>query len=141
MTRVLVVHHDPDMADQEADSLRRLGYTPIQCAGPSYWSCPILAGEPCPAVTDADVLVYDVWSTGSSESGKVLIEELRELHPDIPLVVVDQGMALNWVETEGVHNVTPVTGAPTGERLAAAIEEALAKAAGRPAAASPPPGN
>jgi hypothetical protein len=26
MTRVLVVHHDVDMSDQEVDSLRRRGY-------------------------------------------------------------------------------------------------------------------
>jgi len=125
MTRVLVVHHDNDMADQEADSLRRHGYTPFQCSGPNYWSCPILAGRPCPAVADADVLVYDIWSAGNES--QQLIEELRELHPDIPLVVVAQGMDQDWVETEGLHDVTPVLGVPTGERLAHAIESALAK--------------
>ena len=29
MTRVLVVHHDVDLADQEVDTLRRLGYEPV----------------------------------------------------------------------------------------------------------------
>ena len=68
MTRVLVVHHDIDLADQEVDSLRRMGYEPIECSGPSGYSCPVLRGEHCPAVDDADVLVYDVWST--MESGQ-----------------------------------------------------------------------
>jgi hypothetical protein len=40
MTRVLVVHHDLDLADQEAESLRRFGYEVIECAGPTRNPCP-----------------------------------------------------------------------------------------------------
>ena len=127
MTRVLVVHHDPDMADHEADSLRRRGYTAVECSGPNYWSCPILAGHECPAIADADVLVYDAFSA-SSDSER-LIEQIREIHPGVPLVVVDQGMPLSWIETKGEHSVTPVFGASTGEQLAAAVERALAATA------------
>ena len=126
MTRVLVVHHDIDLADQEVDSLRRLGYEPVECAGPSGSSCPVLRGEHCPDVHDADVLVYDVWSTAESAGGKTLIEGLREMHPEIPIVLTAPGMELDWVETEGVHKVVPLVGVPTAERLDAAIKEALA---------------
>jgi hypothetical protein len=35
MRRALVVHHDIDMGDQEADSLRRLGYVVEQLAVPA----------------------------------------------------------------------------------------------------------
>ena len=41
MTRVLVVHHDPDQADIEVDRLRREGHEVQQCAGPA-------AGSPLP---------------------------------------------------------------------------------------------
>ena len=126
MRRALVVHHDIDIEDQEADSLRRLGYTVEQCAGPQYYACPILRGETCPAVGRADVVVYDVWSTGESDGGRHLIEGLRELHPDVPVVLTAPGMELDWVETEGVHRVVPLVGVPTAEKLAVAIEEALA---------------
>ena len=34
MTRVLVVNHDIDLADQEVDSLRRRGYDVTECLGP-----------------------------------------------------------------------------------------------------------
>jgi DNA-binding NtrC family response regulator len=129
MTHVLVVHHDLDIADQEADSLRRAGYSVEQCAGPSFGPCPIMYGRPCPAVEHADVLVYDVWSSGDSDSERQLIEELREQHPEIPIVVTAPGMALDWVETSGVHAVVPLVGAPTAERLKAAIEQALASRA------------
>jgi hypothetical protein len=126
MTTVLVVHHDIDLADQEVDSLRRLGYEPIECAGPSGSSCPVLRGQHCPDVHDADVLVYDVWSTTESGGGQNLIEGLREMHPEIPIVLTAPGMELDWVETDGVHKVIPLVGVPTAARLDAAIKEALA---------------
>jgi len=34
MTRLLVVHHDVDLSDQEVDALRRRGYDARQCMGP-----------------------------------------------------------------------------------------------------------
>jgi len=125
MTRVLVVHHDADMADQEVDSLRRAGFVVQQCAGPMFGPCPILAGRPCSAVDEAEVLVYDVWAGGGSDTGRQLIESLREQHPEIPIVLTAPGMELDWVETSGLHAVVPLVGIPTGARLRAAVAEAL----------------
>ena len=87
----------------------------------------MLRGEECPDVNNADVLVYDVWSTMKSGSGRSLIEGLREMHPEIPIVLTAPGMELDWVETEGIHKVVPLVGPPTAERLDAAIKEALAR--------------
>jgi len=131
MTKVLVVHHDIDLADQEVDSLRRLGYEPVECSGPAGFPCPVLRGEHCPQVHEADVLLSDVWSTTESGGGKALIEGLREMHPEIPIILTAPGMELDWVETEGVHKVIPLVGVPTAERLDAAIKEALADEPGR----------
>jgi hypothetical protein len=124
MTRVLVVNHDIDLADQEVDSLRRSGFEVTQCTGPIGFACPILRGDPCPAVHGADVLVYDVWASGEMGGARALIDGLRDLHPDIPLVLTAPGIELDWVRTEGRHAVTTLVGIPTGERLRAAIEEA-----------------
>jgi DNA-binding NtrC family response regulator len=126
MRRVLVVHHDIDLADQEADSLRRLGYEVEQCSGPASYGCPVMRGEVCEAVQRADVLVYDVWSTTETDGSRRLVEGLREVHPDVPLVLTAPGMELDWVETSGIHGVVPLVGVPTAERLAAAINEAVA---------------
>ena len=126
MTRVLVVNHDIDLADQEVDSLRRRGYDVRECQGPIGAHCPILAGRPCPLADDADVLVYDAWATGEPEGAEALIEGLRVHHPDIPIVLSASGMEPSWIETSGSMQVTPLVGDPTGERLAAAIETALA---------------
>lgn len=125
MTRVLVVHHDIDLADEEADALRRHGYDVTECAGPIGARCPILAGLPCDIAERADVLVYDAWATGEPDGAQQLIQNLRELHPEIPIVLTATGMEPDWIDVAGMHRITPLVGAATGERLAAAIEEAL----------------
>ncbi len=125
--RVLVVHHDAGLAEQEALFLRHLGYEVELCAGPAMSACPVMRGERCAAVERADVLVYDVWATTESDGGRRLIEQLRELYPDIPVVLTAPGILLDWVETEGPHKVTPMEGVPTASRLDAAIREALSE--------------
>ena len=125
MTRVLVVHHDIDLADQEVDSLRRLGYEPFECSGPSGSPCPVMRGDDCPDVADADVLLYDVWSTTESGGGQILVENLRRMYPDTPIVLTAPGMELDWVETEGPNKIVPLIGIPTAQKLDAAIKEAL----------------
>jgi DNA-binding NtrC family response regulator len=125
MTRVLVVHHDLDMAGQEADSLRRFGYEVVECGGPSRNRCPVLAGQSCDLAERADVLVYDVWSSGDIEGSRTLISNIRDVHPDTPVVLTTPGLELSWEEETGPHRVTSLTGQPTGARLHEAIQRAL----------------
>ena len=127
MTRVLVVHHDLDLAGQEVNSLRRRGYDVVECGGPSRNRCPVLAGHPCDLAERADVLVYDVWASGDALGSQKLIENIREILPDTPVVLTSPGLALDWEETSGAHAVTILTGQPTGARIDAAIQEALAR--------------
>jgi hypothetical protein len=129
MTRVLVVNHDIDLADEEVDSLRRRGYDVRECLGPIGAHCPILAGRPCDLADGADVLVYDAFVTGEPDGAQRLIEGLRDIHPDVPVVLTASGIEPEWIETIGEHRVTPLVGSPTGARLAAAIEDAIARVA------------
>ena len=126
--RVLVIHRSEGVAVAEVDALRHLGYDAEMCSGPGRFACPVLRGERCADVEHADVLVYDVWATSETDGGRRLIHGLRDLYPDIPIVLTAPGMLLDWVETEGPHKVTPLIGAPTTEGLAAAISEALSGA-------------
>jgi hypothetical protein len=126
MTRVLVVHHDLDMAGQEVDSLRRFGYEVTECGGPTRNRCPVLAGHPCDLAERADVLVYDAWASGDAEGARTLIENIRDIHPETPVVLTSPGLALSWEETSGPHAVTTVLGQPTGARLHEAIQASLA---------------
>ena len=125
MITALVVNHDIDLADAEADSLRRHGFEVRQCGGPIGAHCPILSGRPCTLVEGVDVLVYDAWATGEPDGARALIEGLRDHHPGIPIVLVAPGIEPAWMELAGSHGVTPLVAAPTGDRLAAAIREAL----------------
>lgn len=128
MTRVLVVNHDTDLADEEVDSLRRRGYEVRLCLGPIGAKCPVLSDIGCALVDWADVMVYDAWATGEPDGAAALIAGLRDLHPNVPIVLSASGMEPDWVEIAGPHGVTPLVGVPTGDRLAAAIEAALAPA-------------
>jgi DNA-binding response OmpR family regulator len=132
MARVLVVHHDLDVGDQEVDSLRRLGYDVRQCTGPSSSRCPILSGQPCELAAECDVLVYDSWASGDTDGARELITRLREIHADKPIVLTSPGLELDWVEEAGAHDVTPLIGQPTGARLHEAIQAALRGAGGEP---------
>jgi DNA-binding NtrC family response regulator len=88
-------------------------------------------------VEAADVLVYDAWAAGTGASE--LIEDVRDLHPDKPVVLTTPGMMLNWAETAGIHRVTPVAWAPTTDDLVAAIEAALENARANPPVPRPAP--
>jgi hypothetical protein len=125
MTRVLVVNHDTDLADEEVDSLRRRGYEVRECLGPIGAHCPILAGHTCDLVSWAEVVVYDAWATGEPGGAQSLIEGIRAGHPDVPIVLSATGIEPGWIETSGTNRVTPLVGAPVGQRLADAIESAL----------------
>ena len=138
MTRVLVVHHDHDVADIEVDELRRAGYEVDQCAGPiGNDACPVLHGGPCWQVLDADVLVYDMWASG--DGSRELIEDIRAIHPDKPVVLTSGGLVLDWIETAGPRGVTPAPGTPSPSGLVSAVESALAAGTPHAAAADPTP--
>lgn len=120
MTRVLMVYHDADVADIEAEELRRLGYEVDRCAGPVGGNpCPVLHGDACWQVADADVLVYDTWP--AERRGEAdLAHALRAMHPDIPLVLTSSQPSASADESgDGIAY------APTRASLAAAIEEVL----------------
>ncbi len=125
MSVVLVVHPDPAVAALEASMLRAAGHETVLCAGPSADPCPVLRTLPCPLVDRADVLVYDAWVTGDDDGGRRLVAELRETYPDLPVVLTSVDRAIDWVELEGPHRVTPFAGYPTVEGFRAVIERAL----------------
>lgn len=126
MTRVLVVNHELDLADQEVESLRRLGYEVVECSGPTHNQCPIFDDRPCDLAERVDVMVYDAWASGDADSARDLILGLRAIHPDVPIVLTVSGMSLDWIDEEPAHGVVPLYGQPTGARLHEAIGVALA---------------
>jgi hypothetical protein len=128
MTRALVVHHDIDLADQEVESLRRLGYEVGQCSGPTANTCPVLNGGTCSMAEESDVLVYDAWASGDADGAVELIAGLRRLHPTVPIVLTYPGIGLAGMDDEvPSHGVVPLMGQPTGARLHEAIQRAISE--------------
>jgi hypothetical protein len=66
-----------------------------------------------------------VWSSGDIEGSRTLISNIRDVHPDTPVVLTTPGLELSWEEDAGPHRVTSLVGQPTGARLHEAIQEAL----------------
>jgi hypothetical protein len=90
MATVLVVQHDRETADGISTALRAAGHLVHQCCGPEAFSCPILQGEGCDYVDEADVLVYGLGLQPiGPESDTVLLRLLRWVRPTAPLIVVD----------------------------------------------------
>jgi hypothetical protein len=73
-------------------------------------------------VEQADVLVYDTWNFG--RHGPNLVEDLRALHPDKPLVLTSSNPELGSMAVDE-HQVPPIFHAPTRASLSATIERAL----------------
>ncbi len=125
MTRVLVVHRDPAVAEQMAASLRGAGYETELCGGPEREPCPVIADMPCPLVDRADVLVYDAWVAGDAAGGQRLVTELREVYADLPVVLTSVDQSVGWAALEGLHRVIPLGSRPSDTDLIEAIELAL----------------
>ena len=70
-------------------------------------------------------MVYDVWASGDTESERELIEQLREVHPEIPIVLTAPGMEFDWVETKGDHGVVTLEGAMSAALLRGSVNQAL----------------
>lgn len=125
MTSVLVVHHDTAIADVEADSLRAAGYAVEQCIGPIEGGgpCPVMRGDPCPAVAHADVLMYDIWMHGDADRGQEMVAHLIADYPGKAIVLTSPGLAPDWPEL-GSPGVAVVEGRPSRATLVAAIDAA-----------------
>ncbi len=126
MTRVVVVHRQPDVAAEQAAILRGAGYQVEVCGGPTNDPCPVVHDLPCPLADGADALVYEAWAAGDSDAGRQLVAHVRDLYADLPLVLTDVDGSLSWVETEGPERVTPLVGRPDGDALLGAVAAALA---------------
>jgi DNA-binding NtrC family response regulator len=125
MTRVLIVHRDPAVAERLAAELREAGYEVERCGGPQRVPCPVLDQLPCSLVDWADVLVYDAWVAGTPDACRQLVVEMRETYPDLPVILTSVDASIDWVETEGPHRVTALPGIPDRATLVAAVETAL----------------
>lgn len=64
---------------------RAYGFEVAVCAGPEFGGCPLVRGEPCPLVEDADVVL---WALDLDDPrSRAVLRTLRSTHPETPVVV------------------------------------------------------
>ena len=130
MATVLVVQHDRETADCISTALRAAGHLVHQCCGPEAFNCPVLQGESCDFVDEADVLVYGLGLQPiGPETDTVLFRLLRWCNPGAPLIVVDDrpaasGQVADLVLQDRFVQVLPAPWEP--ERVVSVVAEALA---------------
>ena len=85
--RLLVESPDPVMALSHFDAYRRAGFDVTVCEGPAddAAECPVVRGEPCPLMTEAEVVLFDL-DSDPSRRGDVLAA-MRAARPELPIVV------------------------------------------------------
>jgi hypothetical protein len=74
-----------DISDFSA--FRCAGFEVSVCGGPATDAaeCPVVRGEPCPLLAEADVVLFDLDSDPSTRSD--VLAALRANRPDLPIVV------------------------------------------------------
>jgi hypothetical protein len=85
--RLLIESPEPGMDISNFDAFRCAGFEVTVCEGPAADAveCPVVRGEPCPLMTDADVVLFDLDSDPGVRSE--VLAALRANRPDLPIVV------------------------------------------------------
>jgi hypothetical protein len=84
---LLVESHEPGMEISNFDAFRCAGFEVTVCQGPGEEAseCPIVRGEPCPLLADADVVFFDL--DDESPQRSEVLAAMRADRPDLPIVV------------------------------------------------------
>ena len=85
--RLLVESPEPGMDISNFDAFRNTGFEVTVCEGPSVdaHECPVVRGEPCPLMAEADVVLFDLDSDPLTRSQ--VLAAMRATRPDLPIVV------------------------------------------------------
>ena len=91
--RLLVESPDPVVAVSDFDAYHRAGFDVTVCEGPGddTTDCPVVRGEPCPLVTEADVVLFDL-DPAPRRRAEVLAA-MRADRPELPIVVCSSAPA------------------------------------------------
>lgn len=119
MARILVECGNALVAMDRVEALEAGGHEVTTCPGPSHNDCPVLAGEPCGAVADADVVVSCL---GDKTLRVALATKL--VHPDQQVIAVLAGAEIGEI-VRAVDGVAVVPAGADDRALTAAVDEAL----------------
>jgi len=112
--RVLLVDDDSRVLNATADLVRALGHQPIEFAAPSQ-ALAFLGGNAPPDIAIVDFAMPEM-------TGVRLVEKIRELHPDLPLL-----LATGYADRAAVSHLPRLNKPFSLDELARQIEKALAE--------------
>jgi hypothetical protein len=103
--RLLVESPDSGLAISNFDAFRDAGFEVTVCEGPAVDAreCPVVRGEPCPLMADADVVLFDLDSDPRTRSQ--VLAAMRANRPDLPIVVT----SATPVAADGYTTIRPTT--------------------------------
>lgn len=84
--RVVIASRRWAAAEAQSAALHDAGLDPLVCTGPTPdgGACPLLAGEACPVLVDADAVVYDLDLDG--EGDRAILQALLREHAGLPVI-------------------------------------------------------
>ena len=85
--RLLVESTEPGLDISNFDAFRCAGFEVTVCAGPASEAgeCPVVRGDSCPLMSEADVVLFDLDSDPPTRSE--VLAAMRATRPDLPIVV------------------------------------------------------
>lgn len=119
MARILVECGNALVALDRVEALEAAGHRVTTCPGPAHNDCPVLAGEPCQAVAEADVVVSNL----GDRTLRVTLAT-RRMHPDRPVVAFLTSAEISEV-VRAVDGVVVVPSGVDDDTLTAVVEECL----------------
>ena len=88
--RLLIEDSHPALAISDFSLFRDAGFDVAFCSGPGDepGACPLLRGQPCPLVAEADVVLHGL------DPALGIAAAIRRQHPELPVVVEQAGDAV-----------------------------------------------
>jgi len=115
--RLLMESRAPGVDIANFDAFRDAGFDVTVCEGPDESpDCPLVRGEPCPLVDEADVVLFDL---DDLPARWAVLDALRASRPALPVVVRAQGpAALGYPGCSTIRTTTSVNGQVSALRKA-----------------------
>jgi len=116
--RLLVESAEAGTAISNFDAFRRAGFDVTTCEGPAADAreCPVVRGEACPLVDEADVVLFD--GDGDPRVRARLLAALRTRRPHLPIVVRSAAAIPEAVDCATLRPTTSVGGQVSALRKA-----------------------
>jgi hypothetical protein len=113
--RLLVESPDPGMAISNFDAFCDAGFDVTVCGGPAAGAgeCPVVRGQPCPLMSQADIVLFDLDRDPPRRSEMLaasrlgVLAAMRAGRPELPIVAMSA--APEAETTSGCATIRPTT--------------------------------